>query len=90
LSIKARGCQIVFRFLIIALVASVLLLISKASLFQPSASAQIPRQSMPSNPCSALAPRDFAAIPDAPPPFLMIGLIGLEMIYFSIGNLEKL
>ncbi|MEG4857525.1 hypothetical protein QUB75_07375 [Microcoleus sp. K1-B6] len=41
---------IVLGFSIVALVVSVLLLISKASLFQTSAIAQIPTQSPPSNP----------------------------------------
>jgi hypothetical protein len=57
---------IVLRFLTIALVVAVLLLSSKSSLFKTSAVAQVPTQSMPSNPCSALAQKDFAAIPDAP------------------------
>ncbi|KJH70987.1 hypothetical protein UH38_15085 [Aliterella atlantica CENA595] len=53
------------RFLIVALVFSVLLS-SKARLFQTSAIAQAPMQSMQTNACSALTQRDFAAIPDAP------------------------
>jgi len=61
-----RDRSIVLRFWIIALVVSVLLFISKASLFQTSAIAQIPMQPMPSNPCSALIQRDFAAMNDAP------------------------
>jgi len=61
-----RDRSIVLRFWIITLVVSVLLLISKASLFESSAIAQIPMQLMPSNPCSALIQRDFAAILDAP------------------------
>ncbi|MBW4610975.1 MAG: tannase/feruloyl esterase family alpha/beta hydrolase [Hassallia sp. WJT32-NPBG1] len=58
--------SIILRFLLIALVFSVLLLSSKARLFQTSAIAQVPMQSMPSNPCSALGQRDFSAISDAP------------------------
>ena len=42
--------SIVLGFLLIALVVSVLLFISKASLFETSAIAQIPTQSPPSNP----------------------------------------
>jgi feruloyl esterase len=61
-----RDSSIVVHFLIVALVFSVLLLSSKARLFQTSAIAQAPMQSMPSNPCSALTGRDFAAISDAP------------------------
>jgi feruloyl esterase len=61
-----RDSSIILRFLSIAFVVSVLLFISKASLFQTSAIAQIPMQPMPSNPCSALIHRDFAAIPDDP------------------------
>jgi hypothetical protein len=58
------------RCLSIALIVSVLLLSSKASLFQTSAKdalasrfaiAQVPMPSMPSNLCSALMQRDFAA-----------------------------
>ncbi|MEG4288588.1 hypothetical protein Q5692_07245 [Microcoleus sp. C2C3] len=45
-----RDRSFVLRFLLIALVVSVLLLISKASLFESSAIAQIPMQPMPSNP----------------------------------------
>ncbi len=69
--------SIILRFLIIALVVSVLLLSSKASLFQTSAIAQVPTQSMPSNPnpCSALMQRDFAAIPDAPTAILSAQII---------------
>jgi hypothetical protein len=40
----------VLRFWLIALVVSILLFISKASLFETSAIAQIPTQSPPSNP----------------------------------------
>lgn len=61
-----RDGSIVLRFSLIVLVFSVLLLSSKARLFQTSAIAQAPIQSMPSNSCSALVQRDFAAIPDAP------------------------
>ena len=70
-----RNGLIVLRFLIIALVVSVLLFSAKASLFQTSVIsaerkaegiAQVPMQPTPSNPCSALMQRDFAAIPDAP------------------------
>lgn len=61
-----RDRAIVLGFLTIALVVSVLLLNAKTSLFQGSAIAQVPMQSKPSNPCSALTGRDFAAIPDAP------------------------
>ncbi len=57
-----RDRSIVLRVLLIALVVSVLLLLSKASWFQTAAIAQIPMQPVPSNPCSALAQRDFAAI----------------------------
>jgi feruloyl esterase len=76
--------SIVLRFLSIALVVSVLLLGSKASLFQTSAKAasasrfaiaQIPMQSPPSNPCSALAQRDFSAIPDAPTAILSAQIV---------------
>ncbi len=70
-----RDRSIVLRFLIVALVVSVLLFSSKASLFKTSAIAQIPMQSMPSNPCSALAQRDFAAIPDAPTAILSAQII---------------
>ncbi|MEG4589574.1 hypothetical protein QUA54_30815 [Microcoleus sp. MOSTC5] len=42
--------SIVLGFSIVALVVSVLLFISKSSLFQTSAIAQIPTQSPPSNP----------------------------------------
>ncbi|MEG4252746.1 hypothetical protein QUB37_04850 [Microcoleus sp. AT3-A2] len=45
-----RDRSIVLRFLLIALVVSVLLLSAKASLFESSAIAQIPTQSLPSNP----------------------------------------
>jgi archaellum component FlaG (FlaF/FlaG flagellin family) len=61
-----RDRSIVLHVLLIALVVSVLLFISKAGLFQTSAIAKIPMQSPPSNPCSALIQRDFAVIPDAP------------------------
>jgi hypothetical protein len=61
-----RNGSIALRFLIITLVISIMLLISQASLFQYAAIAQVPMQSMPSNPCSALTQRDFSAIPDAP------------------------
>ena len=70
-----RDRSLILRFLIIALVISVLLLISKARLFQTSAIAQVPMQSMPSNPCSALMQRDFAAIPDAPTAILSAQII---------------
>jgi feruloyl esterase len=70
-----RDRSIVLRFLLIALVVSVLLFISKASLFETSAIAQVPMQSPPSNPCSALAQRDFAAIPDAPTAILSAQII---------------
>jgi feruloyl esterase len=80
--VKSRRLQslfhdrsIVLRFSIVALVVSVLLLISKASLFQTSAIAQIPMQPMPSNPCSALIQRDFAAIPDAPTAILSAQIV---------------
>nr|WP_315787541.1 tannase/feruloyl esterase family alpha/beta hydrolase [Fischerella sp. JS2] len=43
-----------------------MLLSSKARLSQTCAIAQVPIQSTPSNPCSVLTQRDFAAIPDAP------------------------
>jgi feruloyl esterase len=52
-----------------------LLFISKASLFESSAIAQIPMQPMPSNPCSALIQRDFAAIPDAPTAILSAQIV---------------
>jgi feruloyl esterase len=58
--------SIVLRFSIVALIVSVLLLSAKPSLFESSAIAQIPMQPMPSNPCSALIQRDFAAMNDAP------------------------
>jgi hypothetical protein len=58
--------SIVLGFLLIALVVSVLLLSAKPSLFQSAAIAQIPMQPMPSNPCSALIQRDFAATNEAP------------------------
>ncbi|WP_172186517.1 hypothetical protein [Microcoleus asticus] len=45
-----RDRSIVLRFLLIALVVSVLLLSAKASLFESSAIAQIPTQFPPSNP----------------------------------------
>jgi len=61
-----RDGSIILRFSIFALIFSVLLLSSKARLFQTSAIAQVPMQSMPSNPCSALTQRDFSAISDAP------------------------
>jgi len=61
-----RKGSIVLRVLLIALVVSLLLLISKTSWFQTDAIAQIPMQPVPSNPCSALAQKDFSAIPDAP------------------------
>lgn len=76
--------SIILRFLLIALVFSVLLLSSKARLFQTSAkdasasrfaNAQVPMQSTPSNPCSALGQRDFAAIPDAPTAILSAQII---------------
>jgi hypothetical protein len=70
-----RDRSIVLRFLIVALVVSVLLFSSKASLFKTSAIAQVPMQSPPSNPCSALAQRDFAAIPDAPTAILSAQII---------------
>ncbi len=70
-----RDRSSILRFLIIALIVSVLLLISKASLFQTCAIAQVPMQSMPSNPCSALAGRDFSAIPDAPTAILSAQII---------------
>ncbi|MEW5856117.1 MAG: hypothetical protein AB1861_01825 [Cyanobacteriota bacterium] len=67
-----RDRSIALRFSLIAFVVSVLLLGSKASLFQTSAkdatasrfaNAQIPMQPTPSNPCSALAQRDFSPVP---------------------------
>lgn len=61
-----RDGSIILRFSIFALVFSVLLLSSKARLFQTSAIAQAPMQSMQSNPCSALIQRDFASLRDAP------------------------
>ncbi|MEG4504382.1 hypothetical protein QUA81_09745 [Microcoleus sp. F6_B4] len=45
-----RDRPIVLRFSIVALIVSVLLFISKASLFQTSAIAQIPTQFPPSHP----------------------------------------
>lgn len=70
-----RDRSIVVRFSIAVLVVSVLLLISKASLFQTSGIAQIPMQPTPSNPCSALTQRDFAAIPDAPTAILSAQIV---------------
>lgn len=68
--------SIVLRCLSIALVVSVLLLSAKANFFQTSAIAQIPMQSLQSNPCSALAQRDFsAAIPDAPTAILSAQIV---------------
>lgn len=61
-----RQGLIVLGFLIIAQVVSVLLLSSQTTLFKTSAIAQVPMQSKPSNPCSALTLRDFSAVPDAP------------------------
>jgi hypothetical protein len=61
-----RNGSIALRFSIIVLVVSVSLLSDKASVFKTSAIAQVPMQSLPSNSCSALTQRDFAAIPDAP------------------------
>ena len=58
--------SIVLRCLIVAFVASVLLLGAKGRLFGATATAQIPIQPTPSNPCEALIQNDFAAIPDAP------------------------
>ncbi|MEH2243849.1 tannase/feruloyl esterase family alpha/beta hydrolase [Nostoc sp.] len=60
-----RDGSIILRFSLITLVFSVLLLSFQGRLFQTSVIA-VPMQSMPSNPCSALMQRDFAAIPDAP------------------------
>jgi hypothetical protein len=57
--------SIALRYSIVALVAAILLLSSKISSFD-SAIAQVPIESAPANPCSALTQRDFAAIPDAP------------------------
>ncbi|MEG5067112.1 hypothetical protein QUB33_26260 [Microcoleus sp. B3-A4] len=68
--------SIVLRCLSIALVVSILLLSAKGSLFESSAIAQIPMQPTPSNPCSALAQRDFsAAIPDAPTAILSAQIV---------------
>jgi feruloyl esterase len=67
--------SIVLRFSIVALVVSVLLLSAKPSLFQTSAIAQIPMQPMPSNPCSALIQRDFAAMNDAPTAILSAQIV---------------
>ncbi len=61
-----RDGAIARRVWIAALVMVILLFCSRALWFQPAAIAQVPMQPMPSNPCSALMQRDFAAIPDAP------------------------
>ena len=79
-----RDRSIVLRFLLIALVVSVLLLISKASLFQTSAIAQIPMQPMPSNPCSALIQRDFAAIPEAP-----TAIVSAQVVPESLNRIRQ-
>jgi hypothetical protein len=57
--------------------------ISKASLFQAPAIAQIPMQPTPSNPCSALAQRDFSAIPDAPTAILSAQMAAIRDLLLS-------
>ena len=60
-----RGLSFTY-ILSLTLALSVLLLSIMVNSSQTWAIAQIPMQSVPSNPCSALTERDFAAIPDAP------------------------
>jgi Tannase and feruloyl esterase len=70
-----RDRSIALRCSLVALVAAILLLSSKVNWFETSATAQVPIQSLPANPCSALMQRDFAAIPDAPTAILSAQVI---------------